>query len=788
MDTPRPQPERSPDQYVFWRVEGSLLNLTAVRPVAFFTWNAQTFVERWARRGAMALMAMSRPLMYVTHRRAATRVLHAVLRGVSEDRLDSLGEEYFQYRLKPRLKRAGMDQLKELVASGAEVVLVSQGLDHVMRPLAQYLGVRHILANRLEFRDGLATGRLQAPVIRPRGVLARITGTSPNGRVSFPRLCRDLGFPRGPHKLLAAVQPATRPAPITTRPAMYFDPQRQVRSLFVRESFAGKNILLIGFTGFIGKVWLVNVLRDLPEVGRIYLLIRPQRSTSAARRFEKVVEDSPVFQPLQDRYGARFEQFMRDKVEVVEGDVSQPNLGLSPADHERLAEKLDLVVNSSGLTDFNPDLRDALSANVDSTVYLLDFIRHSDHAALLHLSTCYVAGQVNGRIQEVLPANYTPARIPGWDAEREREYLRLLIADVDARAHSPEVTEELRQQALHKITASKHLQGTSLELQVRKNRIRWLRDQMTEAGMKRARELGWPNTYTLSKSLAESLIKKHASDLPVAVVRPSIDETSIESPFRGWNEGVNTSASLSYLLGTYFRQLPTNERKCLDVIPVDLVCRGMTLISAALISRVHQPLYQLATSVSNPCNMRRSIELTGLAHRKYYRAQEGLEYWLRLRFDAIPVTRERYRRFSAPGQKMIVKAIQRMTSAVPIKQQALAKAERNLERVEKLIELFEPFILQNDHVFEAVGVELLSAALPESERAQFGFDPRAIDWWEYWIDIHIPALRRWTYPLIEGRHVEYETHRSFSLSEGKTDSGPADRGARVDAGVPWPSS
>ena len=76
-----------------------------------------------------------------------------------------------------------------------------------------------------------------------------------------------------------------------------------------------------------------------------------------------------------------------------------------------------------------------------------------------------------------------------------------------------------------------------------------------------------------------------AQGLPIAIVRPSIVETSTDLPFAGWNEGINTSAPLSYLLGTYFRQLPTNERKCLDVIPVDMVCRGMTLIAAALIQR-----------------------------------------------------------------------------------------------------------------------------------------------------------------------------------------------------------
>ena len=35
---------------VYWRVEGSLLDLTVVRPVAFFTWNAQTFTDRFRRR------------------------------------------------------------------------------------------------------------------------------------------------------------------------------------------------------------------------------------------------------------------------------------------------------------------------------------------------------------------------------------------------------------------------------------------------------------------------------------------------------------------------------------------------------------------------------------------------------------------------------------------------------------------------------------------------------------------------------------------------------------------
>ena len=60
-------------------------------------------------------------------------MVHTVLRGVTRDRLDLLGEEYFQYKLKPHLKERGAQQVKELVQSGAEVVLVSQALEHMMR-------------------------------------------------------------------------------------------------------------------------------------------------------------------------------------------------------------------------------------------------------------------------------------------------------------------------------------------------------------------------------------------------------------------------------------------------------------------------------------------------------------------------------------------------------------------------------------------------------------------------------------------------------------------------------
>src|SRR6202020_88029 len=226
-----------------------------------------------------------------------------------------------------------------------------------MRPLAQHLGVKQIVANRLEFRDGTATGRLLDPVIRPRGAFARFRENMPDGRRAPKTLARHLDVSL--ESLRSAVVPADRQAERLIRPVVHFEGQRQPQGFSVRRAFAGKHVMLIGVTGFIGKVWLANTLLDLPGVERIYLLIRRQKSNPAERRFEKMVEESPVFDPLFERYGNRLSGFLHDKIEVIEGDVTQPGLGLSDENARRLQKKLDLIINSSGLTDFNPDSRAA---------------------------------------------------------------------------------------------------------------------------------------------------------------------------------------------------------------------------------------------------------------------------------------------------------------------------------------------------------------------------------------------------------------------------------------------
>src|SRR6202049_1568578 len=252
----------------YWRVEGSLLELGALRPVLFFTWNSRSYAGAWARRAGMAGMALVRPFTYAASRTFATRFLHTLLRGVSRDRLDLLGEEYFQYVLKPQMRREAVDKLVEAIRSGGQMVLVSQLLDHILKPLAKHFGVESIIANRLDFRDGIATGRLLDPVVRPRGPLAWVASGSTDGRITREKLLRQLGWGRNSGLPEAVVQSSERPRIVTDTSVAFFGESPRVEKLSVRRSLANRHIMLIGVTGFIGKVGLGEFRQKIRGQGK----------------------------------------------------------------------------------------------------------------------------------------------------------------------------------------------------------------------------------------------------------------------------------------------------------------------------------------------------------------------------------------------------------------------------------------------------------------------------------------------------------------------------------------
>jgi len=176
----------------------------------------------------------------------------------------------------------------------------------------------------------------------------------------------------------------------------------------VRASFRGRHLLLTGFTGFLGKVWVAFLLDHLEEVGRITLLVRGRRDASAVQRVRDIFETSPALRPLRDKHGDRLLALVRDKIAVLEGDAREPLLGIDPMTLARLAPRLDAVVHCAGLTDFAPDPIQALDVNVVGAIHAADVAARTPDRRLVHVSTCFVAGEVDGAVPESLSPGISP--------------------------------------------------------------------------------------------------------------------------------------------------------------------------------------------------------------------------------------------------------------------------------------------------------------------------------------------------------------------------------------------
>jgi long-chain acyl-CoA synthetase len=111
------------------------------------------------------------------------------------------------------------------------------------------------------------------------------------------------------------------------------------------------------------------VLSRIPDVGKIHVLIRGKTGRPALQRMEEILNSSPVFGALHESYGGDLEAFLSSRLDVLEGDVAELRFGLSEAAMEKLAGKVDLIVNVAGLVDFRPDLRKSFRTNVQGSLH-----------------------------------------------------------------------------------------------------------------------------------------------------------------------------------------------------------------------------------------------------------------------------------------------------------------------------------------------------------------------------------------------------------------------------------
>ena len=142
-------------------------------------------------------------------------------------------------------------------------------------------------------------------------------------------------------------------------------------------------ILVTGATGFLG-VQLVHELLDRVPNSRLALLIRDRPGQTGQQRADSFVPAAA-----------------RDRVEVHQGDVSQPNCGLEPQAWQRLSAETTRVIHCAATVRFDHSLEEARNINVEGTRRLLDFAAGARKLkSLAYVGTAYVAGERRDLVRE----------------------------------------------------------------------------------------------------------------------------------------------------------------------------------------------------------------------------------------------------------------------------------------------------------------------------------------------------------------------------------------------------
>ena len=523
----------------------------------------------------------------------------------------------------------------------------------------------------------------------------------------------------------------------------------------IREFFHGKVILIAGATGFLGQALVTKMLTALPDVKRIYLLIRSQtgangEARTATDRLENDVFTSSAFAKLKQIHGERFDRWVREKVCAIEGDLAYERLGLSDADYETLQREVQVFINSGGLVKFDPPIDASLQSNVLGAKYAVELAKSCNDAILLHVSTAYVRGVRPGKVPEELHPPYeTYAQqyqaekgevIPGT-LDAEIEDIQRLSEQVRNEANQPERLDQFRREALRNLGA---VTGDKLNMQIDIAREKWVEQRLIDEGLKRAHARGWNDTYTYMKTLGEQMIAKMRGDLPTAIIRQSIMESSLEDPEPGWLGGTLRMAD-PLIVGFGKGRLPDfpgDPNSILDIIPVDFVINAML---AATVQTYHQrgiEVYHVASGARNPLTFGDIVNIT----HDYFVRQPMLDNG-----QPIPVPvwkfpdKEKFQK-DLHHKLRLLDTVSRWLSRVPLrwakrKDRRLAVKRNAIETLLHYVQIYSPYV-RLSFQFEIGKTEELYRSLSPSDRQLFNFDISRIDWRDYLQEIHIPGIKR----------------------------------------------
>ena len=507
------------------------------------------------------------------------------------------------------------------------------------------------------------------------------------------------------------------------------------------EAYKDKAVLVTGGTGFLGTALVEKMLRSLPSLGRLYLIVRPSREKSAQERFERDVLGSAAFAKLREELGDDFSERVAQKVRILEGDVHSESLGLGAEDLDELAREVDAVIHSAASVVFDAPLDAAVGSNVRGTLGLLALARSWEKKPLfMHVSTAYVAGTEGGLIREEPPGETSPNRTR-LDSRAEIARLDEVVREIDEASRERGLVRGFETEARRELG----MVGEEDEVAGRVEQLRraWVKEKLVERGNERARELGWQDVYTFTKSLAERRMLEERGDLPLVILRPAIIESSVAEPRPGWIQGTRMADPIIMAFAKgILREFPGDPESIVDLVPVDHVVNA---VIAAAATRPSKPeVYQVASGERNP-----------LRYRDLYKHVR--EYFIKnpLRDSGgrpVPVPE-----WSFPGRKKVegrlkaeltgLKVAGKLAARMPeghLKADLrgrIARAEKRARMSFYYSRIYGAYG-NMESTFSSARVYELYRSLPDEERRTFPFDIAEVDWRHWLQETHLPAITR----------------------------------------------
>lgn len=472
-----------------------------------------------------------------------------------------------------------------------------------------------------------------------------------------------------------------------------------------------RTILITGATGFIAKIFLEKILRVQPNVNKLYLLLRAADSNTASKRFDTEIIAKELFKVVKEKYGQNLNSLISQKIKTVAGDIRyDENLGVKDSNLlEEMLKEVDAIVNLAATTSFDERYDVSFDINTTGAKNVLNFGKRCPKLrVLLHVSTAFVSGEREGLILE------TP-------------YL---------------MGETLNGPSVLDIDAEKKVMEEKLkELRAENSSDEAVNLAMKNLGLQRAKKFGWPNTYVFTKVMGEMVLGHMKGNIPLVIVRPTIVTSTYKEPFPGWVEGIRTidSLAVNYAKG----RLPFflgDPETVTDVIPADMVVNAMIVAMAAHADQPgDQVIYQIGSSVSNP------IKFSFI--QDYAFQYFTMHPWIDKEGKPVKVgkvtvfkTMESFHRFLAIRYFLPLKGLQLINIALCQYFRGLYNdMHRKIESVMRLIELYGPYLFFKAF-YDDMNTEKLRNAVEDSGAENiFFFDPKKINWEDYFMNTHLPG-------------------------------------------------